>query len=75
MVIGLLAITAIPTVVGVGQALSAQKKQNEAAKEKVKFGLGISMTINGKEEEAIGVLTDGKVRRAHSNHTMGRSRD
>ncbi|KAI9167878.1 LOW QUALITY PROTEIN: hypothetical protein HJFPF1_04019 [Paramyrothecium foliicola] len=38
MVIGLLAITAIPTVIGVGQAISAQKKQNAAvSKEQEKF--------------------------------------
>lgn len=61
MVIGLLAVTAIPTVVGVGQAISAQKRENEAAKEKVKFGIGITFTVDGKQEEASGVLIDGKV--------------
>ncbi|ROT42597.1 hypothetical protein SODALDRAFT_326753 [Sodiomyces alkalinus F11] len=66
MVLGLLFISAIPTVIGVGEAISAQKKQNEAQKEKVKFALGITLTIDGVEEEATGVLTDGKLYVDHS---------
>ncbi|KAF9873337.1 hypothetical protein CkaCkLH20_09150 [Colletotrichum karsti] len=56
MVIGLLAIAAIPTVIGTGQAVSAQKKQNAAAKEQAKFSLTATMTIDGKREEAPCVL-------------------
>lgn len=37
MVIGLLTIAGIPSTIGVCEALSAQKKQNAAAKEKAKF--------------------------------------
>ncbi|PHH60119.1 hypothetical protein CDD81_2121 [Ophiocordyceps australis] len=40
MVIGLLAVAAIPTVTGVGQAVSAQRKQNAQAKEQEQFHLG-----------------------------------
>jgi hypothetical protein len=61
MVLGLLVIGAIPTVIGVAEAISAQKQSNEANKEKIKFSLGISVTINGVNAEADGILTDGKV--------------
>jgi len=65
MVIGLLAITAIPTVTGVGQAVSAQKKQNAANKEKEKFHL-TAVVQDGEEEDDdyetdFCVLKDGKV--------------
>ncbi|KAH7374620.1 hypothetical protein B0T11DRAFT_2020 [Plectosphaerella cucumerina] len=61
MVLGLLVIGAIPTVIGVAEAISAQKQSNEANKEKIKFSLGISVTINGVNAEADGILTDGKL--------------
>ncbi|KAL7807467.1 hypothetical protein V8C26DRAFT_432768 [Trichoderma gracile] len=64
MVIGLLAITAIPTVTGVGQAVSAQKKANAANKEKEKFRL-TAIVEEGSEEEDYEtdfcVLKDGKL--------------
>jgi hypothetical protein len=65
MVIGLLAITAIPTVTGVGQAVSAQKKANAANKEKEKFHL-TAVVQDGEEEDDdyetdFCVLKDGKV--------------
>ncbi|KAF6816393.1 hypothetical protein CSOJ01_03016 [Colletotrichum sojae] len=60
MVIGLLAIAAIPTVIGTGQAVSAQKRQNAQAKEQAKFSLTAAMTIDGKREEAQCVLVEGK---------------
>lgn len=65
MVIGLLAITAIPTVTGVGQAVSAQKKANAANKEKEKFHL-TAVVQDGEEESDdyetdFCVLKDGKV--------------
>jgi hypothetical protein len=63
MVIGLLAVTAIPTVTGVGQAISAQKRQNAAQKETSKFHLTAMMESNGElREVGFCVLTDGKVR-------------
>ena len=63
MVIGLLAVTAIPTVIGVGQAVSAQNKANAAQKEKAKFNIAASIkTKSGVQRDiGIGVLTDGKV--------------
>ncbi|KAM0453601.1 hypothetical protein ACHAPV_008935 [Trichoderma viride] len=65
MVIGLLAITAIPTVTGVGQAVSAQKKANAANKEKEKFHL-TAVVQDGEEESDdyetdFCVLKDGKL--------------
>lgn len=65
MVIGLLAIAAIPTVTGVGQAVSAQKKANAANKEKEKFHL-TAVVQDGEEESDdyetdFCVLKDGKV--------------
>ncbi|KAF4981366.1 hypothetical protein FZEAL_2796 [Fusarium zealandicum] len=52
MVIGLLAIAAIPTVTGVGNAVSAQKRQNESlSKEQQKFHLTFIMRHEGKLQE------------------------
>lgn len=63
MVIGLLAITAIPTVTGVGNAISAQKQQNAAAgKEQTKFNMTFVMPYEGKTQEiGTGVLLNSKV--------------
>lgn len=63
MVIGLLCIAAIPTVTGVGNAISAQKQQNaHMSKEQLKFNMGIEMARSGRMEEVgIGVLADNKV--------------
>ena len=68
MVIGLLAITAIPTVTGVGQAISAQKKQNAAAKEQVKFHMEAMMLDDASgqwKDVASVVLADQKVVPSH----------
>ncbi|KAK2739356.1 hypothetical protein CKAH01_07306 [Colletotrichum kahawae] len=67
MVIGLLTIAAIPTVIGTGQAVSAQKRQNAAAKEQAKFSLTATMTIDGKREEAPCVLVDNKATHPHTS--------
>jgi hypothetical protein len=56
-IIGLLAVGAIPTTIGVGQAISAQKKQDVAAKEQAKFHL-TALLPDG--DEASCVLVDGK---------------
>ncbi|KAK1975639.1 hypothetical protein LZ30DRAFT_605157 [Colletotrichum cereale] len=66
MVIGLLAIAAIPTVIGTGQAVSAQKKQDATAKEQAKFSLTTVLDIDGKEEECPVVLVDNKLWINHS---------
>lgn len=66
MVIGLLAIAAIPTVTGVGQAISAQKKANAASKEQEKCYMGAMLpTSNGFEEAGSVVLIAGRVRAVH----------
>lgn len=71
--IGLLAVTAIPTVIGVGQAISAQKKQNAAvSKEQEKFNLIAMLDApenpDGYEDAAICVLKDKKVCMPFSRH-------
>ncbi|EPE09031.1 hypothetical protein F503_06807 [Ophiostoma piceae UAMH 11346] len=48
MVIGLLSVAAIPSTIGVCQALSAQKKQNAAQKEKVKFMATAELSVAGE---------------------------
>ncbi|KAK4655541.1 hypothetical protein QC762_303240 [Podospora pseudocomata] len=46
MVVGLLVIAGIPTTIGVCEALSAQKKANEAAKEKAKFRMTVTVSLD-----------------------------
>jgi hypothetical protein len=62
MVIGLLVLAAIPTTVGVCEGLSAQKKANAAAKEKAKFNLTTTVSLDGERfEECYCILKDGRV--------------
>ncbi|KAH8179135.1 hypothetical protein LIA77_00654 [Sarocladium implicatum] len=62
MVIGLLAIAAIPTVTGVGQAISAQKKQNAASREQEKcYMAGMLPSSNGFEDAGFCVLIGGQL--------------
>lgn len=70
MVIGLLAVAAIPTITGVGNAISAQKRQNASSKEQEKFQLTAMLPIEGElREAAFCVLVDGKVRiTLHETH-------
>lgn len=66
MVIGLLAIAAIPTVTGVSQAISAQKKANAASKDQEKFHLTAMIKMGNEfREGAFCVLKDNKVRINH----------
>lgn len=61
-VVGLLVIAGIPTTVGVCEGLSAQKKANAAAKEKAKFNLTATISLDGERfEECYCVLKDGRV--------------
>lgn len=64
MVVGLLSIVAIPTVTGVGQAVSAQKRQNAASKEREQFNItALFPDENGNlQEKGTCLLRDGKVR-------------
>lgn len=62
MVIGLLTITAIPTITGVGQAVSAQKRQNAESKEQEKINLAASFCDEEQNDvQATCFLKDGKV--------------
>ncbi|KAK4191940.1 hypothetical protein QBC35DRAFT_520277 [Podospora australis] len=62
MVIGLLVIAGIPTTIGVCEALSAQKKQNAAAKEKAKFHMTVTVALDDQGPvECWCVLKDGKL--------------
>jgi hypothetical protein len=68
MVIGLLAIAAIPTVTGVGQAVSAQKQMNAQNKEQVKFNLTAMIEMGGEfREGCFCVLADDRVRSSKCN--------
>lgn len=62
MVIGLLIVSAIPTTVGVCQALSAQKKAENAQKEKAKFHLTTTISLDGENfVECFCLLGAGRV--------------
>jgi hypothetical protein len=64
MPIGLLVIAGIPTTIGVCEALSAQKKANAAAKEKAKFNLAVTVSLDGGDPvDCFCVLKDGNVSR------------
>ncbi|GJN77900.1 hypothetical protein VFPFJ_05066 [Purpureocillium lilacinum] len=68
MVIGLLTITSIPTITGVAEAISAQKKQNASSKEQEKFNLTAMLARDEDDDSTQGkwketgfcVLKDGK---------------
>lgn len=61
--LGLLVIDAIPTVIGVAEAIDAQKKQNQQAKERIKFHLTANFTVDGKSpiQTATVVFKDNKL--------------
>lgn len=62
MVLGLLVISAIPTVTGVAQGISSKKQQNAAMKEKIKFNMTATLAVDGgPPTEAWIVLAGGKV--------------
>ncbi|KAG7288202.1 hypothetical protein NEMBOFW57_007732 [Staphylotrichum longicolle] len=71
MPIGLLVIAGIPTTIGVCEALSAQKKANAAAKEKAKFNLAVTVSLDGGDPvDCFCVLKDGKVWIDHPSFPM-----
>lgn len=56
-------LTAIPTVTGVGNAISAQQRQQQAAKDQVKFHLTALIKLGGEYQEgAFCTLADNQVR-------------
>lgn len=69
--LGLLVIGAIPTVIGVAEAIDAQKKQNEQAKERIKFHMTTKLVVDQKTgiQEGSVVLKDGQVAMSRSVRT------
>lgn len=62
MVIGLLVLTSIPTVTGVAQGISAKKQENAKLKEKIKFNMTATLSIDeGPPKESWIVLAAGRV--------------
>ncbi|KAI1632938.1 hypothetical protein F4809DRAFT_625394 [Biscogniauxia mediterranea] len=61
--LGLITIGAIPTVIGVAEAIDAQKKQNQQAKERIKFHLTAKFSHDGTSppQTAYVVLKDNKL--------------
>lgn len=61
--LGLLTIGAIPTVIGVAEAIDAQKKQNQQAKERIKFKLTANFSHDdvALPQDASVVFKDKKV--------------
>ncbi|KAI0113478.1 hypothetical protein F4814DRAFT_347705 [Daldinia grandis] len=61
--LGLLTIGAIPTVIGVAEAIDAQKKQNQQAKERIKFKLTANFSHDdiAPPQDASVILKDKKL--------------
>ncbi|KAI1407738.1 hypothetical protein F5Y13DRAFT_174229 [Hypoxylon sp. FL1857] len=61
--LGLLTIGAIPTVIGVAEAIDAQKKQNQQAKDRIKFKLRAKLSHDGESppQDASVVFKDKKL--------------
>ncbi|KAI1260154.1 hypothetical protein F5Y18DRAFT_432503 [Xylariaceae sp. FL1019] len=61
--LGLMTIGAIPTVIGVAEAIDAQKKQNAQAKERIKFNLTAKFSHDGDSppQTAYVVFKDNKL--------------
>ncbi|KAK3687478.1 hypothetical protein B0T22DRAFT_129365 [Podospora appendiculata] len=71
MVIGLLIIAGIPTTIGVCEALSAQKKADAAAKEKAKFNMTATVSLDGGDPvECWCVLKEGRLWVDHPAYPM-----
>ncbi|KAI1846318.1 hypothetical protein JX265_010902 [Neoarthrinium moseri] len=70
--LGLLVIGSIPTVIGVAEAIDAQKKQNAQAKERIKFHLTVKLSPGPDLplQEGTVVLKDGKVYLDHPAHPV-----
>ncbi|KAK8096892.1 uncharacterized protein PG998_005117 [Apiospora kogelbergensis] len=70
--LGLLIIGSIPTVIGVAEAIDAQKKQNQQAKERIKFHLTAKFSIDGKSpvQQATVVFSNDKLYLDHPAHPV-----
>lgn len=71
-ILGLLTVTSIPTVTGVGQAVSAQKRQNAESKEQEKINLAAKFSGENplSDEQATCFLKDGKVSAFGTQHPL-----
>ncbi|KAK7720948.1 hypothetical protein SLS64_001241 [Diaporthe eres] len=71
MVIGLLVLTSIPTVTGVAQGISAKKQENAKLKEKIKFNMTATLSIDGgPPKESWIVLAAGRMWIDHPDAPM-----
>ncbi|KAI0129854.1 hypothetical protein BJ170DRAFT_290260 [Xylariales sp. AK1849] len=70
--LGLLVIGAIPTVIGVAEAIDAQKKQNQQAKERIKFTMTAKFSVDkdAPVEQATVILQDGYLFLDHPAHPI-----
>lgn len=70
--LGLLTIGAIPTVIGVAEAIDAQKKQNQQAKDRIKFKLTAKFSPDDESppQDASVVFKDQKVSSARYAHLL-----
>lgn len=73
--LGLLTIGSIPTVIGVAEAIDAQKKQNQQAKDRVKFNLTATFSTSDEspEQQAFVVLKGGKVVKEPEYHRLAKT--
>ncbi|KAI5859284.1 hypothetical protein GGS23DRAFT_327832 [Durotheca rogersii] len=70
--LGLLTVGAIPTVIGVAEAIDAQKKQNQQAKDRIKFKLTAKFSHNGVSppRDALVVFKDKKLYLSHPDQPV-----
>ncbi|RYP75027.1 hypothetical protein DL771_002675 [Monosporascus sp. 5C6A] len=70
--LGLLTIGSIPTVIGVAEAIDAQKKQNQQAKDRIKFKLTAKFSVDDEspEQEAFVVFKDYKLYLDHPSRPV-----
>ncbi|KAI2633405.1 hypothetical protein GGS21DRAFT_133852 [Xylaria nigripes] len=70
--LGLMTVTSIPTVIGVAEAIDAQKKQDKQAKERVKFQLTAKFSDDdvSPPQTAYLVFKDNKIYLDHPAHPV-----
>ncbi|KAJ1328079.1 hypothetical protein MN608_07415 [Microdochium nivale] len=70
--LGFLIITSIPVVIGVAEAIDGQKRQNQEAKDRVKFRLTTRFSADGVAlpEQAMAVFKDKKLCLNHPSHPV-----
>ncbi|ORY58405.1 uncharacterized protein BCR38DRAFT_447200 [Pseudomassariella vexata] len=70
--LGLLVIGSIPTVIGVAEAIDGQKKQNQQAKDRIKFNITTLLSADGESppQQATVVFKEGKLWLDHPAHPV-----